>query len=48
VAFYLIPVLLVTIAVSALVYYTVELPAINLGKRWAGRRGIDLGNQAAP
>jgi peptidoglycan/LPS O-acetylase OafA/YrhL len=48
VAFYLIPVLLLTIAVSAIVYYTVELPAINLGRRLAGRRAIDLGNQAAP
>jgi peptidoglycan/LPS O-acetylase OafA/YrhL len=48
VAFYLIPVLLMTIAVSGIVYYTVELPAINLGKRLAGRRAIDLGNQAAP
>ena len=48
VAFYLIPVLLVTIAVSGIVYYTVELPAINLGKRLAGRRAIDLGNRAAP
>jgi peptidoglycan/LPS O-acetylase OafA/YrhL len=48
VVFYLIPVLLVTIAVSAIVYYTVELPAINLGKRLAGRRAIDLGTQAAP
>ena len=45
---YLIPTLLVTIGVSAIVYYSVELPAINLGKRLAGRRAIDLGTQAAP
>jgi peptidoglycan/LPS O-acetylase OafA/YrhL len=48
VAVYLIPILVVTVAVSAIVYYTVELPAINLGKRLAGRRAIDLGTQAAP
>jgi peptidoglycan/LPS O-acetylase OafA/YrhL len=48
VAFYLIPTLIITVAVSAAVYYTVELPAINLGKRLAGRRAIDLGTQAAP
>lgn len=45
---YLIPTLLITIAVSALVFYAVELPAIKLGKRLAGRRAIDLGMQAAP
>jgi peptidoglycan/LPS O-acetylase OafA/YrhL len=45
---YLIPALLLTIVVSAIVYYSVELPAINLGKRLAGRRAIDLGTQAAP
>jgi peptidoglycan/LPS O-acetylase OafA/YrhL len=45
---YLIPALLLTIVVSTMVYYSVELPAINLGKRLAGRRAIDLGTQAAP
>jgi peptidoglycan/LPS O-acetylase OafA/YrhL len=45
---YLIFTLIITIAVSAAVYYTVELPAIQLGKRLAGRRAIDLGTQAAP
>lgn len=45
---YLIPTLLLTILVSAAVYYAVELPAITLGKRLAGRRGNDTGIQAAP
>ena len=45
---YLIPTLLLTILVSAVVYYAVELPAIILGKRLAGRRGTDIGIQAAP
>lgn len=48
VALYLIPTLLLTIGVSAAVFYAVELPAINLGKRLAGRRAIDVGMQAAP
>ncbi|PYI93235.1 MAG: hypothetical protein DME97_05710 [Verrucomicrobia bacterium] len=48
VAAYLIPTLLVTIGISAIVYYAVELPAINLGKRLAGRRAADFGTQAAP
>jgi peptidoglycan/LPS O-acetylase OafA/YrhL len=47
-AFYLIPTLLLTIVVSAGVYYAVERPAIGLGKRLAGRRAIDYGIQAAP
>jgi peptidoglycan/LPS O-acetylase OafA/YrhL len=45
---YLFSTLIITIAVSAAVYYAVELPAIRLGKRLAGRRAIDLGTQAAP
>jgi peptidoglycan/LPS O-acetylase OafA/YrhL len=45
---YLIITLLVTIAVSAAVFYAVELPAIKLGKRLAGPRATDLGIQAAP
>ncbi|MEY2493908.1 MAG: hypothetical protein QOJ45_400 [Verrucomicrobiota bacterium] len=45
---YLIPTLLVTVAVSAAVFYAIELPAIKLGKRLAGRRAIDVGMQAAP
>jgi peptidoglycan/LPS O-acetylase OafA/YrhL len=48
VAAYLLPTLLATVAVSAIVYYSVELPAINLGKRLAGGRTIDIGDQAAP
>jgi peptidoglycan/LPS O-acetylase OafA/YrhL len=47
-AFYVIPTLLLTIAVSAAVYYAVELPAINIGKRLAGKRVTDAGIQAAP
>jgi peptidoglycan/LPS O-acetylase OafA/YrhL len=47
-AFYVIPTLLITIAVSAAVFYAVELPAINIGKRLAGRRATDAGIQAAP
>ena len=47
-AFYVIPTLLLTIAVSAGVFYAVELPAINLGKRLAGKRATELGIQAAP
>ena len=47
-AFYLIPTLLLTIIVSAGVYYAVELPAIVLGKRLVGRRATDNGIQAAP
>jgi peptidoglycan/LPS O-acetylase OafA/YrhL len=46
-AFYLIPTLLLTVVVAAAVYYAVELPAINCGKRIAGTRN-DLGSQAAP
>jgi len=45
---YLICTLLVTIAVSAAVFYAVELPAIAMGKRLAGRRAGDIGVQAAP
>jgi peptidoglycan/LPS O-acetylase OafA/YrhL len=45
---YLIPTFLLTILVSAAVYYAVELPAIVLGKRLAGRRVTDIGIQAAP
>jgi peptidoglycan/LPS O-acetylase OafA/YrhL len=47
-ALYVVFTLLLTIAVSAGVFYAVELPAIRLGKRLAGRRAIDLGMQAAP
>jgi hypothetical protein len=43
-----IPTLLLTILVSAAVYYAVELPAINIGKRFAGRRATESGIQAAP
>ncbi|HEX7518499.1 MAG TPA: acyltransferase [Chthoniobacterales bacterium] len=45
---YLITTLLLTILVSAAVYYAVELPAIVLGKRLAGGRATDSGTQAAP
>jgi peptidoglycan/LPS O-acetylase OafA/YrhL len=45
---YLIIMLLITIAVSAAVFYAVELPAMKLGKRLAGRRATELGIQAAP
>ena len=45
---YLIITVLVTIAVSAVVFYAVELPAIVMGKRLAGRRAADIGMQAAP
>lgn len=45
---YVIPTLLVTIAVSAVVFYAVELPAIAIGKRLAGRRAMEAGIQAAP
>jgi peptidoglycan/LPS O-acetylase OafA/YrhL len=45
---YLIPTLLITIAVSAVIFHAVELPAIKLGKRLAGGRAIDVGMQAAP
>jgi peptidoglycan/LPS O-acetylase OafA/YrhL len=48
IAFYLIPTLLLTVAVSAGVYYAVELPAIALGKRLAGSGAADSGIQAAP
>jgi peptidoglycan/LPS O-acetylase OafA/YrhL len=48
IAFYLIPTLLLTIIVSAGVYYAVELPAIARGRRLAGRRANDAGIQAAP
>jgi peptidoglycan/LPS O-acetylase OafA/YrhL len=47
-AIYLGITLVLTVAVSAIVYYAVELPAINLGKRLVGRRTADLGIQAAP
>jgi peptidoglycan/LPS O-acetylase OafA/YrhL len=45
---YLIVTLLVTIALSAAVFYAVELPAIAMGKRLAGARAEDIGVQAAP
>ena len=45
---YLLVALLVTIAVSAVVFYAVELPGIAMGKRLAGRRAGDIGTQAAP
>ena len=45
---YVIPTLLLTILVSAAVYYAVEWPAIVLGKRLAGSRATDIGIQAAP
>jgi peptidoglycan/LPS O-acetylase OafA/YrhL len=45
---YLIVTLLLTIVVSAGVYYAVELPAIALGKRLAGGRMTDRAIQAAP
>ena len=47
VAVYVVPILLLTVAVSAAVYGLVELPAIKLGKRLAGRREA-TGVQAAP
>jgi peptidoglycan/LPS O-acetylase OafA/YrhL len=48
VVIYLVPMLLLTVAVSAAVYYAVELPAINLGKRLAGRRAMEQAAHAAP
>ena len=48
IAFYVIPTLLLTIAVSGAVFYAVELPAIAMGKRFAGRRATEAGIQAAP
>jgi hypothetical protein len=45
---YLIIPLLVTIAVSAAVFYAIESPAFAMGKRLAGRRAVDTGVQAAP
>jgi len=45
---YLIPTLLLTVAVSALVYHGVELPAIKLGKRLASARAGELGVRGAP
>lgn len=47
-AFYVIPVLLLTILVSAGIFYAVELPAIASGKQWAGRSATDEGSHAAP
>ena len=47
-ALYLIATLLGTIILSAAIYYTVELPAINLGKRIAGRRMMEEAEHAAP
>lgn len=47
-AVYLLVTLLGTVALSALVYYSVELPAINLGKRMAGRRVMEQAEHAAP
>ena len=46
--FYVIPTLLLTILVSAGVYYAVELPAIGYGKRLAGRRAMEMAIQVAP
>jgi peptidoglycan/LPS O-acetylase OafA/YrhL len=48
VVLYLVPTLLLTVAVSAGIYYAVELPAINLGKRLAGRRAMEQAAHAAP
>jgi peptidoglycan/LPS O-acetylase OafA/YrhL len=48
VVLYLGPTLLLTVAVSAGIYYAVELPAINLGKRLAGRRAMEQAAHAAP
>jgi len=48
VACYVTATLLGTVGLSAVVYYTVELPAINLGKRLAGRRAMDQAEHAAP
>jgi peptidoglycan/LPS O-acetylase OafA/YrhL len=45
---YLLITLLGTVGLSALVYYSVELPAINLGKRLAGRRVMEQAEHAAP
>ena len=47
VAVYVVPLLVLTVAVSAVVFYLVELPAIRLGKRLAGPRAA-VGVQAAP
>jgi peptidoglycan/LPS O-acetylase OafA/YrhL len=46
--FYVVPTLLLTVAVSAVVYYLVELPAINFGRQLAGRRPSDAEVQVAP
>ena len=48
VAGFVVPMLGLTVAVSAAVYYLVELPAIHLGKRLAGPRATAAGVQAAP
>jgi peptidoglycan/LPS O-acetylase OafA/YrhL len=48
IAFYLIPALLLTVVVSAGVYYAVELPAIGMGRQLAGNRATESGIQAAP
>ncbi len=48
VASYVIVTLFGTVALSAAVYYTVELPAINIGKRLAGRRVMEQAEHAAP
>lgn len=48
VGLYLAPTLLLTVAVSAAVYYAVELPAINFGKRLAGRKAMEQSAHAAP
>lgn len=45
---YLLLTLLVSVAVSAVVFYAIELPAIAMGRRLAGRRAMDIGVQAAP
>ena len=45
---YLLVILLITISVSAAIFYAVERPAMKLGKRLAGQRAADLGTQAAP
>lgn len=47
-AFYVIPTLLLTILVSAGIFYAVELPAIARGKQLAGSRATDEGSHAAP
>jgi peptidoglycan/LPS O-acetylase OafA/YrhL len=45
---YLVPTLLLAVALSAGIYYAVELPAISLGKRFVGRRVMQQAAHAAP